>query len=54
MATSYKTINTNDNLDRMPILKDIRSLQQQNNFTNENLQTISTQLDRIKNKLDKT
>ena len=49
IASPFKTT-SNEDENRMTKLKDIRSIQQQNNFSNQILGTISTQLNRIENK----
>lgn len=51
IASPYKTIGSHESEERITKLRDIRSLQQQNNYTNKNLSTISDQLDRIEDKL---
>ena len=43
----FKTINPKDSEGRTTTLKDYKNLQQQNNFTNQILGTLSSQLDRI-------
>ena len=47
IASPFKTINTKEDETRTIRLKDIKEIQQQNNFTNQILGTISSQLDRI-------
>ena len=49
IASPFKTT-SNEDENRMTKLKDIRSIQQQNNFSNQILGTISTQLNRIESK----
>ena len=49
IASPFKTT-SNEDENRMTKLKDIRSIQQQNNFSNQILGTISTQLNRIEGK----
>ena len=49
IASPFKQNSTEDE-NRMTKLKDIKSIQQQNNFTNQILGTISTQLNRIESK----
>ena len=49
IASPFKTT-SNEDENRMTKLKDIRSIQQQNNFSNRILGTISTQLNRIESK----
>ena len=46
-ASPYKKTNPKDDKSRNANLKDIKSLQQQNNFTNHILRTISSQMDRL-------
>ena len=50
IASLFKHISSNENENRMKKLKDIKGIQQQNNFTNQILGTISTQLNRIEGK----
>ena len=47
IASPFKTVNTKEDETRTIRLKDIKRIQQQNNFTNQILGTISSQLDRI-------
>ena len=47
IASPFKTINTKEDETRSIRLRDIKGIQQQNNFTNQILGTISSQLDRI-------
>ena len=47
IASPFKTVNIKDDETRSIRLKDIKGIQQQNNFTNQILGTISSQLDRI-------
>ena len=47
IPSTFKTINPKEDETRAIRVKDIRGIQQQNNFTNQNLGTISSQLDRI-------
>ena len=47
IASLFKTINTKEDETRPIRIKDIKGIQQQNNFTNQILGTISSQLDRI-------
>ena len=48
----FKTLNPKDTKGRTITLKDCKNLQQQNNFTNQILGTLSSQLDRIEDKLE--
>ena len=50
IASPFKHISSNEDENRGTKLKDIKSIQQQNNFTNQMLGTISTQLTRIESK----
>ena len=50
IASPFKNISSNEDENRMTKLKDIKGIQQQNNFTNQMLGTISTQLNRIESK----
>ena len=50
IASPFKNISSNEDENRMTKLKDIKGLQQQNNFTNQILGTISTQLNGIEGK----
>lgn len=52
IASPFKTIGSKDVETRTTQLKDFKSLQQQNNFTNQILETISSQLDRIETKFE--
>ena len=54
IASPFKTINTKEEETRTIRLKDIKGIQQQNNFTNQMLGTISSQLDRIEKNTPKT
>ena len=47
IALPFKTINTKEDETRSIRLRDIKGIQQQNNYTNQILGTISSQLDRI-------
>ena len=47
IASPFKTIKTKEDETRAVRIKDIKGIQQQNNFTNQILGTISSQLDRI-------
>ena len=47
IASPFKTINTKEDETRSIRLRDIKGIQQQNNYTNQILGTISSQLDRI-------
>ena len=47
IASPFKTVNIKEDETRTIRLKDIKGIQQQNNFTNQILGTISSQLDRI-------
>ena len=47
IASPFKTINTKEDDTRSIKLRDIKGIQQQNNFTNQILGTISSQLNRI-------
>ena len=47
IASPFKTINTKEDETRSIRLRDIKGIQQQNNFTNQMLGTISSQLNRI-------
>ena len=51
-VSPFKTIGSKDIKSRMVTLKRYKSLQQQNNFTNQILGTLSSQLDRIEDKLE--
>ena len=53
IASPFKTINTKEEETRTTRLKDIKGLQQQSNFTNQILETISSQLDRIEKNIPK-
>ena len=50
IASPFKHISSNEDDNRTTKLKDIKSIQQQNNFTNQILGTISSQLNRIEGK----
>ena len=50
IASPFKHISSNEDENRGTKLKDIKGIQQQNNFTNQMLGTISTQLNRIEGK----
>ena len=50
IASPFKHISSNEDENRETKLKDIKGLQQQNNFTNQMLGTISYQLNRIEGK----
>ena len=50
IASPFQQITSNEDENRMTKLKDIKGIQQQNNFTNQMLGTISTQLNRIESK----
>ena len=50
IASPFKHISSNEDENRGTKLKDIKGLQQQNNFTNQMLGTISSQLNRIEGK----
>ena len=50
IASSFKHISSNEDENRGTKLKDIKGIQQQNNFTNQMLGTISSQLNRIEGK----
>ena len=52
IASPFKIINPKDDERRTVTLKDCKNLQQQNNFTNQILGIISSQLDRIEDKLE--
>ena len=47
IASPFKHISSNEDENRNTKLKDIKGIQQQNNFTNQMLGTISSQLNRI-------
>ena len=47
IASPFKIINPKDSEGGTTTLKDCKNLQQQNNFTNQILGTLSSQLDRI-------
>ena len=53
IASPFKKTNPKEDENRNANLKDFKSIQQQNNFTNQMLGTISSQMDRIK-KIPKT
>ena len=50
IASPFKHISSNEDENRGTKLKDIKGIQQQNNFTNQMLGTISSQLNRIEGK----
>ena len=50
IASPFKHISSNEDDNRVTKLKDIKGIQQQNNFTNKILGTISSQLNRIEGK----
>ena len=50
IASPFKHISSNEDENRVTKLKDIKGIQQQNNFTNQILGTISSQLNRIEGK----
>ena len=50
IASPFKHLSSNEDKNRSTKLKDIKGIQQQNNFTNQMLGTISTQLNRIESK----
>ena len=50
IASPSKHISSNEDENRMTKLKDIKGIQQQNNYTNQILGTISSQLNRIEGK----
>ena len=50
IASPFKHISSNEDDNRVTKLKDIKEIQQQNNFRNQMLGTISTQLNRIERK----
>ena len=50
IASPFKHISSNEDENRGTKFKDIKGIQQQNNFTNQMLGTISTQLNRIEEK----
>ena len=54
IASPFKTLHPKEDGTRPPKLKDIKGLQQQNNFTNQILGTISSQLDRIEKNTPKS
>ena len=51
ITSLYKKTNPKDDESKNANLKDIKSLQQQNNFTNHILGTISSQMDRLERTL---
>ena len=51
IASPFKHISSNEDEKRMTKLKDIKGIKQQNNYTNQILGTISTQMNRIEGKL---
>ena len=52
IVSPFKTIGLKDTGWQTATLKDCKNLQQQNNFTNQILGTLSSQLDRIEDKLE--
>ena len=50
ITSPFKHISSNEDENRGTKLKDIKGIQQQNNFTNQMLGTISSQLNRIEGK----
>ena len=52
IASPFKIINPKDDERRSVTLKDCKNLQQQNNFTNQILGTLSSQMDRIEDRLE--
>ena len=52
IVSPFKTLNPKDIEGRTVTLKDCKNLQQQTNFTNQILGTLSSQLDRIEDKLE--
>ena len=54
IASPFKKINPKEDENRNSNLKDIKRIQQQNNFTNKILGTISSQLDRIEKNFPKS
>ena len=52
IASPFKIINPKDDERRSITLKDCKNLQQQNNFTNQILGTLSSQMDRIEDRLE--
>ena len=50
IASPFKHISSNEDANRGTKLKDIKGIQQQNNFTNQMLGTISSQLNRMEGK----
>ena len=54
IVSPFKRINPNEDENRYSNLKDIKGLQQQNNFTNKILGRISSQLDRIEKNIPKS
>ena len=54
IASPFKTISTKEDETRDIKVKDIKGIQQQNNFTNHILGTISSQLDRIEKNIPKS
>ena len=51
IVSPFKHINSNEDENRVTKLKDIKGIQQQNNYINQILGTISTQMNRIEGKL---
>ena len=54
IAFPFKKINPKEDENRNANLKDVKSLQQQNNFTNQILETIASQMDRIEKNFPKS
>ena len=54
IASPFKKINPKEDENRNSNLKDVKGLQQQNNFTNQILGTISSQLDKIEKNFPKS
>ena len=52
IASPFKIINPKDDERRSVTVKDCKNLQQQNNFTNQILGTLSSQMDRIEDRLE--
>ena len=52
IASLFKIINPKDDERRSVTVKDCKNLQQQNNFTNQILGTLSSQMDRIEDRLE--
>ena len=53
IASPFKKLNPKEDENRHSTLKDIKGLQQQNNFTNQILGTISSQLNKIEQNIPK-